>query len=357
MKPLFFHSFFQLLATATDKVLARYLQYLKSENHTLRAKLPKRLTLTPEERRRLVKFGKPLGPAIKDLITIVSPRTFARWVSGETKAKGKSSAEPKLGRPRTAEALRDLILKLARETGWGYTRILGELKKLGVRSVARSTVVNILRENGLDPGPKRGEGTWDDFIKRHAQTLWACDFFSKNVWTLRGLVEFYIFFVIHIGSRRVHVVGMTPHPDRAWMAQQARNLSMYFGEQSHRPTILLRDHDGKFSSEFDGILGTDGIAVQPIGPMAPNLNAFAERWVQSARVECLDHFVLFGEAHLRLVVREFEHFHNERRPHQGRGNIPPAHSTSPPVSPLAPADVACDEQLGGLLKHYYRRAA
>jgi putative transposase len=174
---------------------------------------------------------------------------------------------------------------------------------------------------------------------------------------MHGLVEYFIFFVIHVGSRRVEVVGMTPHPDRAWMAQQARNLSMYFAEQSHRPTILLRDHDGKFSSEFDAILGADGIAVQPIGPMAPNLNAFAERWVQSARVECLDHFVLFGEAHLRLVVREFEQFHNERRPHQGRGNIPPAHPTSPPVSRLELSDVACEERLGGLLKHYFRRAA
>jgi putative transposase len=233
-----YHSFLRLLATATDKMLARYLQYLKSENHLLRAKLPKRISITPEERRRLLKFGIPVGPAIKDLITIVSPRTFARWASGETKATRKPQREPKLGRPRTVEAIRDLILKLGRETGWGYTRILGELKKLGVRTVARSTVVNILRDNGLDPGPKRGEGTWDEFVTRHAQTLWACDFFSKNVWTMRGLVEYFIFFVVHFGSRRVEVVGMTPHPDRAWMAQQARNLSMYFAEQPERPTIL-----------------------------------------------------------------------------------------------------------------------
>jgi putative transposase len=319
---LLYHSFLELLATATDQALARYIQYLKEENQILRAKLPKRLTVTAQERRRLVKFGKPLGAAIKDLITIVSPRTFARWVNGETKGRRNQQAQPTLGRPRTAETIRDLILRIARETGWGYTRILGELKKLGIRSVARSTVVNILRENGLDPGPKRGEGTWDEFIKRHAQTLWACDFFTKNVWTLHGLVEFYIFFVIHIGSRRVHLVGMTPHPDRAWIAQQARNLSMFFAEQPKRPTMLLRDHDGKFSREFDAILGDDSIAVHPIGPMAPNLNAYAERWVQSVKLECLNHFVLFGEEHLRLVLREFEGFYNERRPHQALGNAP-----------------------------------
>jgi hypothetical protein len=178
---LLYQSFLRLLATATDKALARYLQFLKSENEILRSKLPKRITVSAEERRRLLKFGKPLGAAIKDLITIVSPRTFARWASGEKRQRKKFDPSATLGRPRTDNAIRDLILKLARETGWGYTRILGELKKLGVRSIARSTVVNILRENGLDPGPKRGEGTWDEFVSQHAQTLWACDFFSKNI--------------------------------------------------------------------------------------------------------------------------------------------------------------------------------
>jgi putative transposase len=218
-------------------------------------------------------------------------------------------------------------------------------------------VVNILRQNGLDPGPKRGEGTWDEFVKRHAQTLWACDFFSKNVWTLRGLVEVYIFFVIHVGSRRVHVVGLTPHPDRAWMAQQARNLSTYFAEQPDRPTLLLRDHDGKFSESFDAILAADAVAVQAVGPLAPNLNAFAERWVQSVKQEVLDHFVVFGEEHLRLLLREYESYHNNLRPHQSLGNVPPTATASPPPSPLALEDVACDERLGGLLKHYCRRAA
>jgi putative transposase len=103
-------------------------------------------------------------------------------ISGETKAKAKAKpdADPKPGWPRTEEAIREVIVKLARETGWGNTRILGELKKLGVRTVSRSTVVNILREHGIDPGPKRGEGTWDEFVKRHAQTLWACDFFARD---------------------------------------------------------------------------------------------------------------------------------------------------------------------------------
>src|SRR5205807_6200026 len=105
-----------------------------------------------------------------------------------------------------------------------------ELKKLGVGGISRSTVRNILKEAGIDPGPKRGEGSWTDFVKRHAQTLWGCDFFTQKVATLRGMVEIFVLFFIHVGSRRVHIAGMTANPDRAWMIQQARNTAVTFGE-------------------------------------------------------------------------------------------------------------------------------
>jgi putative transposase len=141
----------------------------------------------------------------------------------------------------------------------------------------------------------------------------------------------------------------TPHPDRAWIAQQARNLSMHFAEQPEQPTLLLRDHDGKFSEEFDSILAADGIEVKPVGPMAPNLTAYAERWVQSVKCECLDHFVFFGEPHLRFVLREYQEYYNGLRPHQSLANTPPAGSTSPLPAPLALGDIACDERMGGLL--------
>jgi putative transposase len=206
------HSFLLMLAAATDKALARQVRFLKAENSILLAKLPKRITVTPAERRRLVKLGHAVGPAIKDLIGIVSPRTFARWASGEV--SGTQSAQPahseqpaKSGRPRTADELRELVQRLARENEWGYTRILGELKKLGVGKICRSTVVNILRQAGLDPGPKRGEGTWDEFVKRHAKTLWACDFFSKKVWTMAGLVDVFVVSFLHVGCRKVFVAA------------------------------------------------------------------------------------------------------------------------------------------------------
>ncbi len=165
-------------------------QYLKAENEVLRSKLPKRVTVEPEERGRLVKLGKKVGSAIRELITIVTHRTFQRWAAASPKNKAQRKPIRKPGRPRTPEEFRELVLRIARETGWGYTRILGELKKLGIRSVGKTTIRNILRESDLDPGPLRGKGTWDESLKIHASTLWACDFLSKRVWTLHDRVVF-----------------------------------------------------------------------------------------------------------------------------------------------------------------------
>ena len=162
------HPLLMLIAQATEKELVLYIEYLKAENRILRSKLPKRVTVTPAERARLVKLGVRLGSAIKEVITIVHPRTFARWVSQDSLA-----AKPRRrGRPRKPEEIRQLIIQMAKDTGWGYKRILGELKKLRIHNISRSTISRILKENGFDPGPKRGDGTWHDFVRRHIKTLW-----------------------------------------------------------------------------------------------------------------------------------------------------------------------------------------
>jgi putative transposase len=272
-----FHPLILLTARATAAELARMVDYLKTENRILRSKLPKRIDVTPAEREQLVQRGKPLGTKIKDLIAIVSPRTFARWMSGETKSVGKSKPQSKGGRPRKPEELRELVVLMARENGWGLGRIMGELKKLGIR-IAKGTVRNILLENGFDLGPKRGEGTWDEFIRMHTKTLWACDFFSKKVWTLGGLVEYFVLFFIQPGTRRVHIAGMTPNPDGPWMVQQARNMSIFFAEQPEAARYLVCDRDTKFTEQFREILKSDGVKVVQTAVRAPNQNAYAERW-------------------------------------------------------------------------------
>ena len=349
-----YSAFLMRLAQFTENELAKVVQFQKEELAIVRQRVPGRLRLTAQERQRLVKYGKPLGKKLNEIITIVSPRTFARWASGETKSVGK---EAQVGRKRTADEIRELILKIARETGAGYTKILGELKKLGINRVSRSTVVNILKEHGLDPGPKRVEGTWDEFVKRHAETLWATDFFSKKVWTKSGLVEFFVLFFINVATRRVHIAGMTPHPNSAWMAQQARNMNSFFDELPERPTLLIRDRDSKFTAEFDAILKSEGLDAKKVGPWAPNLNAYAERWVQSVRQECLEHFIVFGEAHLRHILGEYVAYYNEERPHQGVGNarLRRVGEEEPPTE-VAEGAIVCRQRLGGLLKHYHRQA-
>jgi len=350
----FFHPLLLLLARSTDKEMARMLDYLKTENRILRSRLPKRVVCTPAERARLVKVGRPLGPAIKDLITIVTPRTFARWVSGEN----KGTARRKPGRPRTPEAIRELVIEMAKDNGWGLGRILGELKKLGIRKICKSTVRNILKENGFDPGPKRGQGSWDEFIKMHAKTLWACDFFSKKVWTLGGLVEYFVLFFIQPGTRQVHIAGITANPDRPWMAQQARNMCMFFDDLPDRPKYLVCDRDTKFTAQFRSILESDGVEVVQTAVRAPNQNAYAERFAQTIQQECLDHFIVLGEQHLRYLIQEYVRYYHEFRPHQSLGNLPPGMAKPTDDSGvLGPDDVESHEWLGGLLRHYERKAA
>jgi putative transposase len=172
-----YNALWLLIAGATSKQLARQVAYLKVENKILRSKLSARVTVTPQERSRLVQFGAKLGKALNELVSIVHPDTLRRWIRESRKQRKLKPV--KVGRRPTSESIRRLIVKLARETGWGYTRILGELKKLGIQSVSRDTVKRILRVNGFDPGPKRGLGTWDEFLKIHAATLWQCDFMSK----------------------------------------------------------------------------------------------------------------------------------------------------------------------------------
>jgi putative transposase len=231
--------FLLLLARATQKELVQMVEYLKAENRMLRSRLPKRIEATPAERAKLLKLGVRLGSKLKEVITIVHPRTFARWLS-----ESESGKKPrKRGRPRKPEQIRQLILDMAKATGWGYRRILGELKKLRIYNISRTTVKRLLQDNGFDLGPKRGYGSWAEFIERHFKTVWATDFFTKTVWTLRGPVTYYVLFFIHLHTRRVHIAGMTPNPDGDWMALAARNMSMIFAEEKpeFQPTHIIRD--------------------------------------------------------------------------------------------------------------------
>lgn len=299
-----FHSLLLVIAGATQRELARQIKFLKVENEILHSKLPKRITVTPKERNRLVRFAQKLGgKVLRQLTTIVAPDTLLRWIRAEKK-DGKKEAV-KRGRRRTPEQIRRLILKLAKENQWGYTRILGELRKLGIHSISRSTIKRILKDAGLDPGPRRGEGTWDEFLKQHAASLWQCDFFSKRVLTIKGIREAFVLVFLNVKTRHVIFSPATLHPDETWVVAQAESFVKQARAQGLPVCYVQRDRDSKFTRSFDQHLKRLRVKAVKNAYRAPNTNAFVERFIQSIKQECLDRFVAFGTQHLDCLCVEY----------------------------------------------------
>jgi putative transposase len=344
--------------------LARQVSYLKSENQILRSRLPERLILTQREKSRLVRFAKKLGSAaLNQLATIAHPGTIRRWIR-EAASRKSALQNRKTGRPRTAQQIEKIVLKLAAENGWGYCRILGELRKLGVRSITRNTVKAILKRNGYDTGPKRGPGTWDEFIKRHAKTLWQCDFFSKRIVSKSGFRDVFVLVFLHVETRKVFITPATYKPDQAWMIEQAEAFSQYTKDQELPCKTLMLDNDSKYSQRYLDALKSSGIKTKRTAIRSPNMVAYVERFIQSIAQECLDHFIVFGRSHMDVLCSQFrDHYHLER-PHQGLDNEliekPPAKDGKKIIEEpdtIRLTDIRCHERLGGLLKSYSRKAA
>jgi putative transposase len=187
------------------------------------------------------------------------------------------------------------------------------------------------------------------------EVLVATDFFTAEVWTLGGLVTYYVLFFIHLGSRKVHVAGVTPHPNEAWMVQVARNVTMEAWGFLSPGQYLIHDRDGKYCPAFQQIVDTAGVTRVPLPPRSPNLNAYAERWVRSVKEECLSRLILFGEKALQHALTAYvTHYHHERN-HQGKDNVLLFPSSGQGCESQDP--IPCCERLGGLLKYYEREAA
>lgn len=179
---LFHNQCLNLFSEPTQSHLKKQIAFLRVENQILRNKCPYgRMLLTDKERNRLIKFGQPLGGDIKRLISIVSPSAFYSWIR---KQQHPHYIPQRRGRPRTFTiAIKELIVEMAKRNKWGYTKIMGELKKLEIIKTSKTSIKNVLIEYGIDPLIIRSQDTWDQFLKRTFQTLWACDFFSKTAWT------------------------------------------------------------------------------------------------------------------------------------------------------------------------------
>jgi putative transposase len=288
-------------------------------------------------------------------VFLVTPGTLLGW-HRRMVARRWTYPHAAPGRPTVPEELQALIVRLARENRrWGYQRIQGELAGLGYR-VSASSIRRVLRAHGVGSAPARsGSSTsWRSFLRQQAHGILACDFFTVDTVWLRQL---YVLFFIELGTRRVHLAGITAHPTGTWVTQQARNLVWAFEDRGRPVRHLIRDRDAKFTASFDDVLRSIGATVILTPIQAPNANAFSERWVGTVRRECLDHLLIVGRRQLQRVLDDYVRHYNAHRPHRGLGLGPPeprlerGHGE---VSSLH--QVKRHEVLGGLI-HEYQLAA
>jgi len=281
-------------------------------------------------------------------LLIVQPDTLIRWHREFVRRHWTFRPKHRPGRPLLTEEIQDLVVRLARQNPhWGSSRIQGEMLKLGLK-VSRSTVVRLLRRHALRPPPDhRRSPTWSQFLGQYKDFIWAADFFTVTTARLR---TFYVLFFMELRSRHLMLCNVTEHPQAEWVVQQLRILSL---QHDRLPRFILHDRDGKFSEEFDAFARASGSKIIKLPARLPNLNAYAERWVRSAREECLDQNIVLSERHLRYVLKQYVEYFMKRRPHQGLGqHLPDSTEESP-----ATGRIRCRQVLGGLINDYYREAA
>jgi len=349
-----FHPLLALIASATDRELAKYVQFLKEENKILRSRVKGQIHTKPAERERLLKFGKALGRAVEELITIVTPKTFYKWMRDQNTRK--PTPNPKGGQRKPRE-LRELVIHIAKTTGFGYTRIIGELRKLGIKKISRQTVRNILKEEGITPGPDRTSDSWKEFIDRHKETLWASDFFSVKTVTKRGLREMYFMVWLCMSSREVIVSTSTEHPNSAWVVAQTKRFLDETAGREHKPDIVMHDRDTKFTMEFTNTLVNAGVRTNALPKASPNLNGRCERFIETIKLECLNKFIIFGKRHLDHLLAEFTDYYNHHRSHMSRDHLPPVREKPHEVEKLSVEQVEVKSYVGGLVKAFERKAA
>jgi putative transposase len=291
-----------------------------------------------------------LPPRLR-LHRLVTPGTVLRW--HRRLVTRHWTCPHRTGRPPVSAEITALIQRLATENnGWGYQRIQGELLKLGYR-VSASTIRRVLRALKIPPAPQRNtDTTWRKFLRTQAATMLATDFFHVDcAVTLQRL---YCLFVMEVGSRYVHILGITANPDGLWTVQQIRNLLMDLGDRATGFRFLVRDRAGQFTASFDAVLAGTGIEVVKIPPRSPRANCYAERFVLTARTEVTDRMLIFGPRHLQTILAQYEAHYNGRRPHRSRQLCPPR--LSYPPADLSQERIRRRPVFGGLINEYERTA-
>jgi putative transposase len=326
---------------------------LRHENAVLRRQIS-RVRYEPGDRLWLAALSWLIPRRRQGEVFAVTPATLLAWHRRLVTRKWDYTSRRPPGRPSTAAAVRKLLIRIARDNpAWGHRRVQGELVKLG-HLIAASTVWQILHAAGIDPAPRRSGPTWKQFLTAQAHGILAVDFVHVDTVLLRRL---YVLIVIEHGTRRVHLAGITAHPDGAWTAQAARNFLMDLGQRAASVKFLIRDRAGQFTSSFDAVFTAEGIRILASPPLAPRVNAICERVIGTLRRELFDRLLIVNELHLRRVLTDYLAHYNTARPHRSLGQLAPAQAhTRPPQINLAEHRIRRKQVLGGLT-HEYQVAA
>ncbi len=293
----------------------------------------------------LMAFARSRLPQI---MMIVQPKTVIGWHRRLVARHWTYPPTTARGRPPTLAEIRRLAIRLADENPtWGYRRVHGELARLGHR-IAASTVWTILRTAGIDPTPERTGPTWAQFIRTQAKGIIATDFACVDSATLR---RFHVLFFIEIGTRRVHLGGITNTPTGPWTTQAARNLLMNLDGQFR---FVIHDGAGQYTRSFDAVFEADGITAITTPPRAPMANAYAERWVRTLRHELVDRTIIWNERQLRTLLLDYVDHYNQHRPHRSLDQASPGDTNAVMIDSDRP--VLRRARCGGLINEY-RHAA
>jgi putative transposase len=331
--------------------LTRSKQELVLENMLLRQQLivlnrqVKRPQLTWRDRTFFVLLSSKLR-TWKQALVIVQPETVLRWLRDLFRwVWRRKSTSRRRGKPALTDDIVALIKRMAEENrSWGAERIRGELLKLGIR-VSKSTIQKYIYQVRKPGSPRQ---TWATFLRNHANEIWACDFLQTYDLLFRSL---FVFVIIELSSRRLVHFGVTRNPTDAWLAQQLREATPF--EQG--PRFLIRDNDSKYGASFARVAVGTRIEVLRTPYGAPKANAICERFLGSVRRECLDHFLILSERHLHRVMKEYQEYFNQARPHQGIGQRIPCQPMLEPKPEMTAELISCPV-LGGLHHDYQWRA-
>jgi len=300
-----------VLVVRSDDAKEIELLALRHEVAVLRRQV-KRRSFEPADRALLAALSRLL-PRSRWRAFGVTPSTLLAW-HRRLVARRWTYPHRQPGRPPVDEETTALVVRLANENPrWGYRRIQGELMKLDIR-LAPSTIARILFEHRLGPAPRRRSSTWREFLHAQSSHIVATDFFTVDTVFLHRL---YVLFFIELGRRTVWITGVTPHPNTAWVTQQARNVASDVADAGVDARFLVRDRDTKYVASFDAVFRSEGAQILKTPFRTPNANAYAERFVRTIRSECLDHLLVVSAGHLERILRSYTNHYNSYRPHQG----------------------------------------